>query len=103
VYSSYPSLVASGLVPGLEPLLTRAWRDRGLGDFYGYMLVAEGAADAMLEAELQLWDLAGPRAVLELAGGRLSDLRGGADMPASGVLATNGRLHETLLALLGRR
>jgi histidinol-phosphatase len=103
VYSSVPSLLSSGLAPGFLDLLGAVWRDRGLGDFYGYMLVAEGAAEVMLESDLKAWDLAGPRAVLEHAGGRMTDLTGGPDMPARGVLATNGRLHEaTLTALAGR-
>jgi histidinol-phosphatase len=102
-YSSIADLRACGWVPGVLDLLAAAWRDRGLGDFYGYMLVAEGAAEAMLEAELKLWDLAAPRAILVEAGGRLSDLSGGSDMPARGVLATNGRLHEVVLSgLLAR-
>jgi histidinol-phosphatase len=98
VYSSVASLLASGWAPGFLPLLGRVWRDRGLGDFYGYMLVAEGSAEAMIEDELKLWDLAGPRAILEAAGGRVTDLAGGADTPAHGVLATNGRLHGLVLA-----
>ena len=103
VYSSIADLRDSGLVPGVLDTLGGAWRDRGLGDFYGYMLVAEGAAEAMLEADLKIWDLAGPRAVLEEAGGRLSDLSGGADMPARGVLASNGHVHEMLLTSLRGR
>lgn len=97
VYSSYPSLVGSGLAPGFGALLGHVWRDRGLGDFYGYMLVAEGAADVMVEADLKVWDLAGPLAVLQEAGARVTDLSGGPDMPARGVLATNGRLHDAIL------
>jgi histidinol-phosphatase len=100
VYSSLTSIVASGLAPGFVDLLGTVWRDRGLGDFYGYMLVAEGAAEVMIESELKSWDLAGPRAVLEHAGGRMSDLQGGPEMPDRGVLATNGRLHELVLARL---
>ena len=103
VYSSVPSLQACGLAPGFIDLLGSVWRDRGLGDFYGYMLVAEGAAEAMVEADLKAWDLAGPRAVLEEAGGRVTDLVGGLEMPARGVLATNGRLHDALLARLAAR
>lgn len=102
VYSSYVSIVDSGLAPGFPSLLEGVWRDRGLGDFYGYMLVAEGAAEVMLESNLKTWDLAGPRAVLEEAGATLTDLRGGADMPGAGVLATNGRLHARVLDELRR-
>lgn len=100
VYSSFPSIVGSGLAPGFPRLLGKVWRDRGLGDFYGYMLVAEGAVDVMLESDLKVWDLAGPRAVLQVAGGRMTDLAGGGEMPARGVLATNGRLHDRILAEL---
>jgi histidinol-phosphatase len=103
VYSSYPSLVQSGLAPGFPGLLEKVWRDRGLGDFYGYMLVAEGAAEAMVESDLKVWDLAGPLAVMRHAGARVTDLTGGEDMPARGVLATNGRVHEAILGELARR
>ena len=84
-------------------LLGKVWRDRGLGDFYGYMLVAEGAAEVMVETELKTWDLAGPRAVMLHAGARATDLLGGAEMPARGVVATNGLLHDTILAELKGR
>lgn len=102
VYSSYPSIIESGWAPGFGRLLGKVWRDRGLGDFYGYMLVAEGAAEAMVEAELKVWDLAGPRAVMEHAGARVTDMRGGADAPTRGVLASNGRLHQAILDELAR-
>jgi histidinol-phosphatase len=102
VYSSLTSILASGLAPGFVDLLGNVWRERGLGDFYGYMLVAEGAAEAMVESDLQLWDLAAPRAVLLRAGARVTDLTGGTDMPARGVLASNGRLHEDILDGLRR-
>jgi len=101
VYSSLTSMLDCGLAPGFVSLLAGAWRDRGLGDFFGYMLVAEGAAEAMLEADLKAWDLAAPRAIVQHAGGRLTDLLGGEDMPARGVLASNGRLHEAVLEVLG--
>lgn len=103
VYSSVPSVAHSGLAPGFLLLLHDVWRDRGLGDFYGYMLVAEGAADVMLESELKIWDLAGPRAVFAEAGGRMTDLRGGDDMPGTGVLATNGLLHDLVLDRIQKR
>ena len=100
IYSSFVSTANSGFVPGFANLLGKVWRERGLGDFYGYMLVAEGAAEAMIDFPLEAWDLAGPRAIVEHAGGRLSDMSGGPDMPARGVVATNGQLHESMLAAL---
>jgi histidinol-phosphatase len=57
----------------------------------------------MVEAELKLWDLAGPLAVMQQAGARVTDLTGGDDMPARGVVATNGHLHDLILDELGRR
>ena len=102
VYSSYPSIVESGWAPGFGRLLGDVWRDRGLGDFYGYMLVAEGSAEIMVESELKLWDLAGPRAVMLHAGARVTDMAGGTDMPDHGVLATNGHLHQAVLDELAR-
>jgi histidinol-phosphatase len=103
VYSSLPSILDSGMAPGFVNLLGKVWRDRGLGDFYGYMLVAEGAVEAMVEAELKVWDLAGPRAVLLHAGARVTDMLGGEDMPARGVVATNGHMHDTIIAELKGR
>ena len=52
------------------------WRDRGFGDFWGYALVAEGAAEAMVEVGPNSWDLAAPSIVVEEAGGRMTDLDG---------------------------
>lgn len=102
VYSSLTSIIRSGLAPGFVDMLAEVWRDRGLGDFFGYMLVAEGSAEAMIEADLKIWDLAGPAAVLLQAGARVTDLDGGTSMPARGVLATNGHVHQTMLARLRR-
>jgi histidinol-phosphatase len=102
VYSSLPSILESGLADGFVDLLGRVWRDRGLGDFYGYMLVAEGAAEAMIEAELKLWDLAGPVVIAREAGARVTDLTGGDDMPARGLVVTNGHVHDLVLAGLRR-
>jgi histidinol-phosphatase len=103
VYSSLPSITASGMGDGFVDLLGRVWRDRGLGDFYGYMLVAEGAAEAMVEADLKVWDLAGPRAVMEHAGARVTDMLGGSETPRRGVVATNGRVHDEVIAGLKGR
>ena len=96
LYGSGRDIDRSGLAPGFRPLLERAWRERGFGDFWGYALVAEGAAEAMLEVGLAPWDLAAPAVIVEEAGGRLTDLHGERTIHGATVLATNGRLHEEL-------
>jgi histidinol-phosphatase len=72
------------------------WRDRGFGDFWGYALLAEGAAEAMIEADLKAWDAAAPTILVEEAGGRVTDFDGRRDVAAGTIVASNGRLHETI-------
>jgi histidinol-phosphatase len=100
LYGSPGDIEESGLAPGLPRLIRRAWRDRGFGDFWGYALVAEGAAEAMIEVGVHPWDLAAPQVIVEEAGGRLTDLRGRRTIEGLSVLASNGSLHDQLLAVL---
>ena len=65
VYGSRRDAVASGLMPGFDALIDASWRERGFGDFWGYALVAEGAAEVMLEVGMEVVDLAGPLVVIE--------------------------------------
>src|SRR3990172_8533665 len=46
----------------------------GWGDYYGYVLVATGGAEVMLEAKAAPWDLAAPKLIVEEAGGRFTSL-----------------------------
>ena len=61
--------------------------------------VAAGRLDAYWELKLHPWDVAAGLLILEEAGGRASDFRGGA-VPRSGreILVSNGALHEALLS-----
>src|SRR3954451_9991129 len=82
-------------------LMRRCWRTRGYGDFWSYMLLAEGAVDLAAEPELQLYDMAALDVIVREAGGRFSSLDG-TDGPYGGnALASNGHLHEAALAFLG--
>jgi len=87
----------AGAAPGFDGLLRAAWRERGFGDFWGYALVAEGAAEAMLEAGLKPWDIAAPMLVIEEAGGKVTDFAGVRSIHAETFLATNGILHRDVL------
>ncbi len=70
----------SRVAAGFERLIGDVWRERGLGDFWGYMLVADGAAELMIERDLGAWDLAAPWIVVEEAGGRITDFDGRRDV-----------------------
>ncbi len=78
----------------------RAWHGRGLGDFWGHMLVAEGAVDGAVDGGSGLgeWDLAAVQIIVEEAGGRFSDSSGEARIDSGTAISSNGRLHEELLA-----
>jgi histidinol-phosphatase len=78
------------------------WRSRGFGDFWSYMLVAEGAVDIATEPDVMLHDLAAPSIIVTEAGGRFTDLSG-KDGPAGGsAIATNGLLHDEVVHRLSR-
>jgi histidinol-phosphatase len=81
-------------------LVKAAARTRAFGDFWGHMLVARGAAEAMIEEELRTWDTAAVRVIVEEAGGRVTSLAGAALEDRGSVLTTNGRLHDELVARL---
>ncbi len=102
VFSTLRGLDDAGLREGLHRITSRAWRDRGFGDFWGHMLVAQGSAEAMLEYGVSPWDMAAPHLIVTEAGGRMTDLEGRPSWAGPQVLTTNGRLHDELLALLER-
>jgi histidinol-phosphatase len=99
-YSSLGGWEDRGLSKPFLELTREVWRTRAYGDFWSYMLVAEGAVDVACEPEVALHDLAAPAIVVTEAGGRFTDL-GGTPGPAGGsALATNGLLHEEVLERL---
>jgi histidinol-phosphatase len=99
-YSSLKGWEQAGRLDAILELTRRSWRSRAYGDFYGYMLVAEGAVDVMVEPELSLWDLAALVPIVTEAGGTFTDL-GGRPGPGGGsAVATNGKLHPEILERL---
>ena len=82
-------------------LMDSVWRTRAYGDFWSYMLLAEGAVDIATEAELALHDMAALDVIVREAGGTFTSLAG-EDGPWGGnALATNGHLHDVALSFLG--
>jgi len=78
----------------------RCGRTRGFGDFWGHMLVAEGACDIAAEPEVALWDMAPIVVIVEEAGGRFSNLAGQPGAGGGSGISTNGLLHDAVLEAL---
>jgi histidinol-phosphatase len=97
IFSSRRENLRSGVMPGFDALIDACWRERGFGDFWGYALVAEGAAEAMIEAGMHAWDVAAPLVVIEEAGGRVTDATGARDVWAPTFVGSNGLLHQEIL------
>src|SRR5262245_41464390 len=82
-------------------LCRKARLARGLGDCYGYYLIARGLADVMVEpAALKYYDVAPMPPILAGAGGVFTTLDGGSDLLSGQGLATNRVLHEQVLHAL---
>jgi histidinol phosphatase-like enzyme (inositol monophosphatase family) len=74
--------------------LTRTW-----GDGYGYLMVATGRAEVMIDPQLDLWDLAALQPVIEEAGGTFTDWQGRATVHSREAIATNRLVAEEVLAI----
>jgi histidinol phosphatase-like enzyme (inositol monophosphatase family) len=74
--------------------IARTW-----GDGYGYLMVATGRAEAMIDPAVNLWDVAPLQPIVEEAGGRLCDWQGRTTVHSGDALATNGLVTDEVLAL----
>ena len=100
-YASLDGWEERGRLDDFMALMRRCWRTRGYGDFWSYMLLAEGAVDIAAEPELELYDMAALVPIVTEAGGVFTSLDG-EDGPWGGnALATNGHLHDAALSFLG--
>lgn len=77
-------------------------RTRGWSDCYGFVLVATGRADAIVEPGVKLWDIASIPPIITEAGGSWSDLKGTPDLHSGSIIATNGRLQTAVIGVMGR-
>ncbi|MDO5678075.1 MAG: histidinol-phosphatase [Propionibacteriaceae bacterium] len=99
-YSDIAEWVDSGKGQGFIDLMRNSWRTRAYGDFWSYMLVAEGSVDVAAEPELELYDMAALDIIVREAGGRFTNLSGEDGVKGPGALATNGILHDAALNFL---
>jgi histidinol-phosphatase len=100
-YSSLSGWEKSARLEGFLALTRAVWRTRAFGDFWSYMLLAEGAVDIAAEPELALHDMAALAPIVTEAGGRFTDTSGVVEGPfGPDALATNSVLHPQVLPFL---
>ena len=90
----------TGHLDQLVRLSRAVWRDRGYGDTWPYMLLAEGRLEFVAEFGVQEYDVAAVVPIITEAGGRFTAFDGSDSISARSALATNGVLHASFLDLL---
>ena len=85
---------------GFDNLINSAWRERGVGDFWGHCLVAEGVAEVMLDPIVSIWDVAALDLLVREAGGMMTNSSGNPTFADGHVISSNGIVHQAALAQL---
>ncbi|MBU0638277.1 MAG: histidinol phosphate phosphatase [Planctomycetes bacterium] len=101
VYGDSKNMYKHGHGTRFERLRNACYADRGWCDAYGYALVATGRAEITLDPIVSIWDTAALLPVVREAGGTLTDYQGHTTHRAAEIVATNGRLFEQVMAILG--
>lgn len=102
-YTGLSWYAKAGRLDDIVKLLNGAQTSRGFGDFYGFVLTAQGSGELMIDFGVHIWDVAAIKPLIEEAGGRFSDWHGNATIERPDVIVTNGRVHDETLALLRPR
>jgi histidinol-phosphatase len=93
----------AGRLDALQRLTSAVWRDRGYGDAWPYMLLAEGRLEFVGEFDVKEYDIAAHVPIIAEAGGRVTAFSGVDSLSERSVVASNGALHERFLDLLHDR
>ena len=101
--TNFQECARRGFGRAAELLQARARASRTWGDCYGYVLVATGRAELMLDPVMNLWDCAPLLPILEEAGGTFTDWNGARTIDGGNAVATNGILFDEVMALVKDR
>ncbi|HAY79331.1 MAG TPA: histidinol-phosphatase [Planctomycetaceae bacterium] len=74
--------------------ITRTW-----GDCYGYLLVATGRVEVMVDPMMSIWDAAALQPIMEEAGGTFTDWQGNATIHAGEGIGTNAHILAEVLEI----
>lgn len=90
----------AGRTDALLRLSRSVWRDRGYGDAWPYMLLAEGRLEFVAEFDVKEYDIAALVPIIHEAGGKFTDIEGNDSLSSRSSLATNARLHDAFRAVI---
>jgi histidinol phosphatase-like enzyme (inositol monophosphatase family) len=99
VTSQVDTFAKRGAMAVFEALQAAVYVTRTWGDCYGYLLVATGRAEVMVDPILNVWDAAAVQPIIEEAGGTFTDWQGEPTIHAGEAIATNGLVIEEALAI----
>jgi histidinol phosphatase-like enzyme (inositol monophosphatase family) len=100
VLSQVDNFDARGAAAGYRALEKTAYITRSWGDGYGYLLVATGRAEVMVDPIVNPWDVAAVMPVVEEAGGRCTSWKGESTIHGGDCIGSNGLVHEEVLRCL---
>lgn len=100
VTSQVDSFAAQNAPEAYDRLQQSCWITRTWGDAYGYLLVATGRADVMVDPIVNPWDVAAVLPVVREAGGAFTDWTGKVTIAGRNAVGTNGLLHDEVLSML---
>jgi histidinol phosphatase-like enzyme (inositol monophosphatase family) len=89
-----------GFGPASQELQRQAKSTRTWGDCYGYVLLATGRAEVMLDPIMNLWDCAALLPIVEEAGGTFTDWRGERTIEGGNAIATNGHVCDEVMSIV---
>ena len=98
--TDFPACQRYGFGAVIESLQRRTKTSRTWGDCYGYVLVATGRADLMLDPVMNVWDCAALLPVIEEAGGTFTDWRGERTATGGNAIATNSLLFDDVMKIV---
>jgi histidinol phosphatase-like enzyme (inositol monophosphatase family) len=99
VASDVGGFAQRGAAAAFEALQKAAYITRTWGDCYGYLLVATGRAEVMVDPQMNVWDSAALQPIIEEAGGTFTDWQGNPTIHAGEAIGTNGLVLEEVLAV----
>jgi histidinol-phosphatase len=97
--SQVDSFAKRGAAPAYDALQKTAYITRTWGDCYGYLLVATGRAELMVDPIMNVWDAAAVQPIIEEAGGQFTDWQGVPTIHSGEAIATNSLIHAEILAI----